>query len=154
MRLSIWFGESKLLGMLFELNPSKLEALFTIDKIRDAISSFKGDKSSSLDGFLMYFFQHFWSLICTDLVASFAQMHKFNIDFALINYGTLTLIYKTEAISSLLDFHLISVHGCLKFTKSLANRLQPFLDKLINSVQMVYNKNRDNFQCANKIIHR
>lgn len=75
-----------------------------------------------------------------------------------VNFVSLSLIPKEDAAKSPSEFRLINlIHNCLKiYTKVLANRLQLFLDKLIDLAWTAYVKGRsilDNFLCTNKILH-
>lgn len=44
---------------------------FTIEEIKEAVDSFKGDKSLGPNGFTMCFYQHFWDLVKDDMFSLF-----------------------------------------------------------------------------------
>ena len=92
------------------------------------------------------------------LLQFFNQLHTSNSNISRINYVTLTLIPKKEGTRAPSDFHLITlIHSYIKtFTKVSANRLQPFLEALIDPAQITYIRGRyilDNFFYANEILH-
>jgi hypothetical protein len=58
------------------------------------------NKALGLDGFLVEFFQAFWSLIKDDLLVMFREFHVGSLPLFNLNFGTITLIPKQKERSS------------------------------------------------------
>ena len=58
------------------VNPFDIECPFSKEEIKTNVFSVPGEKSPSLDGFLLYFYHHFWDLLKEDLLEIFQFLHR------------------------------------------------------------------------------
>lgn len=107
---------------------------FTPDEVKEAVFSFKGDKSPRPHSSSMCFYQRFWNMVQYEIIALFQRLFCKNLDLSRLNYAFLTLIPKNELPESPSNFWPINlVHSYIKIiSKVLANRVQPFLSVLID----------------------
>jgi hypothetical protein len=83
-----------------------LEADFSEQEIREAIFD------SYADGFSFMFYQKFWPIIKTDLIALFKSFEQDEDNIARLNYAMITLIPKEEEARNLKKFRPISLINC------------------------------------------
>ncbi|GAU34029.1 hypothetical protein TSUD_16170 [Trifolium subterraneum] len=118
---------------------------FTTEEIEEAVCSSDGNKSPGPDGFNYAFLKKFWELLKGDIRVMFDQFHG-NSCFpkSFLSYFV-TLIPKVSSPTSLSDFRLISLLGCLYklIAKVLAKRLAKVMDTIIASNQSTLIKGRN-----------
>jgi mannosylglycoprotein endo-beta-mannosidase len=124
---------------------------FTEEEIKAAITQMPDDKVPGLDGFTGSFFKRCWEIIKVDVMAVvhlFGDLHVEN--FHWLNSANIALLPKKEGAEEIVDYRPISlIHIVAKIlSKTLANRLGPFMDELVSNAQSAFIKKRsihDNF---------
>lgn len=132
--------------------PSELE-------IKLVLFEMHPNKSPGPDGFLAVFFQKNWFLLkeeITKLIQDFFESRHILNEF---NSTFITLIPKVEFPESPKDFRPISLCDTIYkiISKLLANRIKPFLDKIISPYQSVFVPGRqiaDNIVIAQRLFTR
>jgi len=117
---------------------SSLEAPFTQEEIKDTIFSMPSYKAPGPDGFTGIFFKECWEIIKYDLASAFNQLHNLNAQqLSLLNSANIILIPKKLDAKHVGDYRPISlIHSFAKiFSKLLANRLAPHLNRLVSNCQ-------------------
>ena len=71
---------------------------FTEPEIKKAVFAMKHNRAPGPDGFPIEFFQKFWNLVCTDLIALFEDFFKNKLDISRLNYGIIILIAKGQGL--------------------------------------------------------
>jgi hypothetical protein len=69
---------------------------FTEEEAKKALYQMEHNKSPGLDGFLIEFYQVFWEVIKTDLMALFHEFHRGRLPLYSLNFGTIILLPKCE----------------------------------------------------------
>jgi hypothetical protein len=75
---------------------SYLTSEFIEDEIRKVIFWMQHNKASGPDGFPVEFFQAFWDLIKTELMALFEEFHAGNLPLYNLNFGMIILLPKCK----------------------------------------------------------
>ena len=111
-------------------------------EIRETLGGMPKDKSSGPNGFPTEFYQHFWEIIKSDIIAVIRAFQRQGISLAPLNKATITLIPKKPNPTRPTDYRPISVINSIVkiITKLLANRLAPMLDSLIAPNQTAFVK--------------
>ena len=139
---------------------SSLEAPFTQEEIKDTIFSMPNDKAPGPVSFTGIFFKECWEIIKFDLTAAFNQLHNLNAQqLNLLNSANIILIPKKMDAKHVGDYRPISlIHSFAKiFSKLLANRLVPHLNRLVLNCQSAFIKRRciqDNFLYLQSTVRR
>ncbi|XP_020253777.1 uncharacterized protein LOC109830826 [Asparagus officinalis] len=139
-------------------NLSSLEASFSEEEVKHAVFSMNPNKAPGPDGFSLLFYQSFWDLIKSDLVALINFFGDNPSSLHRVNRVLITLIPKSKDIPTVKDFRPISLINCIFkiFTKALAIRLAPIMQDLIAPSQSAFQKGRstlDSILIANEMIH-
>ena len=115
--------------------------MFLKEEIKQSVFSLPGEKSPGPDGFPLYFYQYFWSVIMTGLVDPFKYFHQSESLDTLnsINQTFIALILKKKRTERIQDFRPISLlnNSYKIISKCLATRLS-----------LVLNCQMDDYQCA------
>ncbi|WVZ53561.1 hypothetical protein U9M48_004484, partial [Paspalum notatum var. saurae] len=114
-----------------------LSAPFTVDEVRAAIFQMEHNKAPGPDGFPPEFYQVFWNVIKTDLMALFDEFHKGNLALNRLNFGNITLIPKVGDASKIQQYRpicLLNVSFKI-FTKVATNRIVKVAHKIIRPSQ-------------------
>jgi hypothetical protein len=69
---------------------------FTEEEAKKALYQMEHNKSPGLDGFLIEFYQVFWEVIKTYLMALFHEFHRGRLPLYSLNFGTIILLPKCE----------------------------------------------------------
>ena len=139
---------------------SSLEEPFSQQEIKDTIDSMPMDKAPGPDGFTGIFFKECWEIIKDDLTAAFNQLHNLNAQgFDFIKLGQFFLLPKKLDAIKVGDYRPISLILSIakNFSKLLANRLAPHLNKLVSKCQSAFIKHRciqDNFLYIQNTVRR
>ncbi|XP_051135512.1 uncharacterized protein LOC127254464 [Andrographis paniculata] len=135
-----------------------MNAIPTIDEIRDVVFSMNSDSAAGPDGFSALFFQHYWSVVKNDV-------HNVVVEFF---YGvpmprsftstTIVLIPKVENPGEWSEYRPISLCNVTnKIVSKLVNmRLAKFLPKIVSPNQSGFVKGRsiyDNIVMAMEMVH-
>jgi Reverse transcriptase (RNA-dependent DNA polymerase) len=135
-----------------------LTASFTEQEIHDTVFSMNPNKASGPDDFSILFYQKFWNLIKCDILQMFTVFFNHQFDLSKLNKALICLIPEVVGIISIKDYRPISVLNCSFkfFTKVLATRFLPVLNRLIGINQHAFLKGRnimDNVIAAHEILH-
>ncbi|WVZ53557.1 LOW QUALITY PROTEIN: hypothetical protein U9M48_004480 [Paspalum notatum var. saurae] len=114
-----------------------LSAPFTVDEVRAAIFQLEHNKAPGPDGFPLEFYQVFWNVIKTDLMALFDEFHKGNLALNRLNFGNITLIPKVGDASKIQQYRPICLLNVSfkNFTKVATNRIVKVAHKIIRPSQ-------------------
>jgi hypothetical protein len=112
----------------------------TEKEVREAIFHMKHNKSPGPDGFPIEFYQVFWDLIKTDLMALFRDFHEGHLPLFSLNFGILTLIPKLKEVKMIQQYRPICMlNVSFKiFTKVLANRFTSVANRIIRPTQTAF----------------
>nr|CAD1820604.1 unnamed protein product [Ananas comosus var. bracteatus] len=154
-------NETVNLSSLYEAESVDLSSLhlpFTVDEVKSAIFSSAPEKATGLDGLLMLFYQHFWSILKDDIMKVFETFYDGSCNLTGLNSSWICPIPKKKDVVSAKDLRPISlVHSMPKLiSKVLAARLQSYMNQLINPYQATFMKGRyilDNFLTAHILAH-
>ena len=125
---------------------SFLEKDLTINKLKEALTSFADNKSPGEDGFSKEFYQTFFDLLCKDLLNSYNEAFCKGSLSVSQKRGTITLIPKgAENLTELKNWHPISLLNIdyKILSKVLARRMENILPKLVHSDQTGFVNGRD-----------
>jgi hypothetical protein len=97
-----------------------------MEEIHDAIFEMEHNKSSGLDGFPAEFYQHFWGVIKSDLVALFECFQKGDLPLYKLNFGVITLLPKKENATQIQQYRPICLPNVSFkiFTKVATNHIR------------------------------
>ena len=138
-------------------NLSHLEEDFSLEELKEAISSCHSKKAPGPAGFIGGFFKKCWDFIHGDLLLAFNQLHSLrDRQWKLLNTAHIVLLPK-EGASRATDYRPVSLmHSAAKIVcKMLASRLAPELPHLISQSQSAFIKGRsiqDNFIYVQNVI--
>lgn len=136
----------------------KLTSPFTIDEFKDALFQMDSNKSLGPDGHKPTFYKKFWNLLGPEIFSTTTFQLENNTFPSQINSFTIALISKSNNPKTMKDFIPISFRNILYkiISKTLANRLKPFLEKCISKEQSNFVEGHsilDNALIASEIIH-
>ncbi|KAL0355533.1 UNVERIFIED_CONTAM: putative mitochondrial protein [Sesamum radiatum] len=137
---------------------NELTRPFTPDEITSALLQMHPFKSPGPDGMSPFFFQKYWNIVGVDIcncVLDFLNNGSFN---PLLNFTQIVLIPKCSNPDNMTHFRPISLCNVVYklASKTIANRLKPFLDSIISPFQSAFVPDRlitDNVLVAYKINH-
>jgi Reverse transcriptase (RNA-dependent DNA polymerase) len=137
-----------------------LQGQFTEHELMTVIISWPNNKSPGPDDYTGEFLKKFKDTIIPDMLYTFncilttpdQAMNK-------LNYSYIVLIPKKEGVTKVKDYRPISLLNSMQkcFSKLLANRLQPIMEKLIHPSQMGFMKNihiNEGFLYAQELVTR
>lgn len=108
-----------------------------IEEVKKAIECCAGDKTPGPNGFSLAFFQHCWSTVKTEVMATIGEFQeRGNLEKSL-NVSFVVIIAKQEGASSMKDYRPISIMGSIYkiISKVLSIRLKKVLDETISTSQ-------------------
>jgi hypothetical protein len=150
-------GSSDFSGIGFDLTElltsdvrlHELESPFTKLEIDSIIKLLPSDKSLGPDGFNTNFIKKCWHIIAPDFYDLCDKFHHGEVCLRSINGSFIVLIPKMENPQKVGDYRPISLlNNSMKIlTKLLANRLQPFMPRLIHKNQYGFIKGRSIQDC-------
>jgi len=128
---------------------SSLELPFSNHEVDDIIRHLPTDKSPGPDGFNNEFLKKCWPVIKQDFYSLCTAFYNGQICLQSINGSHITLVPKIDGPTRISEFRPISLlNSSVKIlTKLLANRLQPFITKLVHLNQYGFIKNRSIQDC-------
>lgn len=96
------------------------------------------DGAPGPDGLPFMFFQTFWDVVKSDLIAMFESWHDHDLDIFRLYFAMITLIPKENDAKEMWKFRPISLLNCCFkiFTKVLTNRLALLIGKLILKIKL------------------
>jgi hypothetical protein len=97
-------------------------------------------KVSDPDGFPTEFYQHFWNIIKTDLLALFNEFHQGTLPLHRLNFDVITLLPKKVEATMIQQYRPICLLNLSFkiFTKVLTNRINLIAQKVIISSQTAF----------------
>jgi len=134
------------------LDLSTLAAEFSDGEIMHAVLETPVDRAPGPDGFTGRFYRAAWTVIKADVCAVFRALWAQDWrSFYLVNAANMVLLPKKDVPQGLKDYRPISLmHSFSKlFSKALALRLSPFMDRLVHANQTAFIRGRrihDNFR--------
>ena len=115
-------------------------------------------KALGPDGMSAIFFQKYWDVIGNDITCTVLNVLNSNMPIVDINRTNITLIRKTNNLSQMTDFRLISLSNVVYklVSKVLANCLKIILPQIISENQSAFLLERfitDNVLIAFELMH-
>jgi len=136
------------LPQLDENEAAQLNSEISVDEVIKAISALKSNKAPGPDGLPGELYKKFNVTLCPYLHRVFTQAHTDGVLPPTLTEAVITVIHKKgkdpEEVGSFRPISLLNQDGKL-FSKILANRLSPFLDKLIHPDQTGFIPGRNSF---------
>jgi hypothetical protein len=131
---------------------------FTADEVVSAIKGMKGLAAPGPDGLPAIFYHTYWDIIGPDIINMALNILNNGGDPSSLNTTHICLIPKTNNPSTHSEFRPISLcNVSLKIiTKTIANRIKPFLNDIISPNQSAFVPGRlitDNTLIANEVFH-
>ncbi|KAA3480597.1 reverse transcriptase [Gossypium australe] len=135
-----------------------LLSTYSVDEIQKALKGMGPTKAPGYDGFPALFFQKYWHIVGKDVEAFCLGVLNEGKNFDSTNRINIVLIPKTPNPTNLVNFRPISLCTILYklVVKTIANRLQDFIGKCIDSAQSAFVPGRlisDNVLIAYDILH-
>ena len=135
-----------------------LDAPFSEAEIKEAIFSCYPEGAPGPDGLSFLFYQKFWEIIKSDIMAMFTDFCQGTLDIQRLNFALVTLVPKVSEACNMKQFRPISLINCsLKmFSKLLTNRLGKVAQRLVATNQSAFIKGRyilESVVVANEIVH-
>ena len=150
-------GQSDNPELLFDLsalitgfqNLDSLMEPFTKEEIDDIVKSIPADRAPGPDGFNGFFLKKCWHIVKEDIYKLCFDFYNGIVDLQPINNSYITLVPKINNPSRVNDYRPISLLNIVLkiLTKLLANRLQPFLLKMVHQNQYGFIRNRTIQDC-------
>jgi hypothetical protein len=111
-----------------------LSTPLTEKEIKGAIDSCYAEGAPGPDGLPFLFYQKFWDIVKSDILALFQDFHDGNLDLYRLNFSLLTLIPKEQGARNMKKFRPISLCNCRFkiFSKVLTLRLGKIANRLIS----------------------
>ncbi|GKV26314.1 hypothetical protein SLEP1_g35645 [Rubroshorea leprosula] len=143
---------------LSDMDRGMLEAEFTIEEIREVVSSCASDKALGPDGFNFHFIKSIWETIEGDIINFLNEFHQNGRLVCGLNVSYITLVPKKKNPTTLQEYRPITMVGCLYkiLAKILSNRLKKVIGKIINSSQSAFLEGRqlvDGVLALNELVH-
>ncbi|KAA3479552.1 reverse transcriptase [Gossypium australe] len=140
-----------------EIN-SALLSTYSVEEIQKALKGMGPTKAPGFDGFPALFFQKYWHIAGKDVEAFCLGVLNEGKDFESTNRTDIVLIPKSSHPTNLVAFRPTSLCTILYklVAKTIANRLQDFIGKCIDSAQSAFVPSRlisDNVLIAYEILH-
>nr|XP_048324609.1 uncharacterized protein LOC107411957 [Ziziphus jujuba var. spinosa] len=153
----VWRQKSREGGITANDNWS-MEVIPTAEEIHNTVKSMHPIKAPGPDGMPALFFQKYWSTVGEDVVSLIQNAFRTIIFPPAINNTYMVLIPKTNQISSFNHLRPISLCNSVykALSKLLADRIRPFLDKIISPFQAAFIPGRwigENSILANELVH-
>ncbi|KAL3825323.1 hypothetical protein ACJIZ3_021352 [Penstemon smallii] len=140
-----------------EMNADFLKE-FTTEEIKKALDSMHPLKSPGPDGFPVIFYQRFWHIVKNDVTRWVLQLLNHKVLPASCNFTYIVLIPKCPNPQSMAQFRPISLSNVVYkiASKSIVNRLKPFMNDIISESQSAFVPSRlisDNILIAYELAH-
>ncbi|GAA0183546.1 hypothetical protein LIER_31085 [Lithospermum erythrorhizon] len=127
------------------------------EKIRAALFDIGNEKAPGLDGYSSAFFKFQWDLVGNDVCMAVKEFFATEVLLKSWNHTILALLPKTSGSPRVGDFRPIGLTNVLYkvITKILAQRMAPFLPRLVDKAQGAFVKDRnivDNICIAQELV--
>lgn len=144
-----------------QLNQHVVDALLaqvTLEEVHKAVCSMKSYKAPGPDGFQPIFFKHLWELVKTDLLILVQQAFERGYFETCLSKILIVLHPKVDQPLRFKELRPISLCNVTykMITKVVVQRLRPYLDELIGSLQSSFIPDRgtkDNAILAQEVVH-
>lgn len=118
----------------------------------------KGLVSSGMDGLPTCFYHHYWDVLGKDIINHILNILSNHGNVVHINQTYICLVLKKSNTLIPTNFHLISLCNVIlkMVTKTIANRIKPYLDNMVNANQSAFILNiliNDNIILAYESFH-
>ena len=126
---------------LSTLGDTQIDHCFSEEEVWKTILEIPVDKAPGPDGFTGAFYRHAWPIIKEDVMNAFHALWSLDgRSLYLLNQAYIFLLRKKPDACLVSDFRPISlIHSFIKlFTKVLAGRLAPQMDKLVSLNQSAF----------------
>jgi hypothetical protein len=142
---------------------ASLDTCFTEEEVWQAIQDMPIDKAPGPDSFTGLFYRTAWPIIKSDTLQAFHALWSLDgRNLHLLNQAYMVLLKKKSDAEVIGDYRPISlIHSFAKlFTKVLARRLTPHMQKLVKMNQSAFIQTRlihENYKavnCTGKFLHR
>jgi hypothetical protein len=125
---------------LSEIESNILTYPFIEEEVFEAIFNMEHNKALGPHGFPAEFYQVFWPIIKSDLMAMFVQLKDGDLSLYKLNFGVITLLPKKEDVSRIeqyISICLLNVSFKI-FTKVGTNRATVIVHKVIRPTQSAF----------------
>ncbi|KAK9668284.1 hypothetical protein RND81_13G047800 [Saponaria officinalis] len=135
-----------------------LDASPSNEEIHDALFQMHPNKAPGPDGMHAMFYQKHWEIVGRDICSFIQKWWDGGCNLHTVNSTSVVLIPKCASPSKITDFRPISLCNVLYkiISKTMANRLKPFLNNIISDNQSAFTPGRhitDNALVAFEIFH-
>ncbi|KAJ9701497.1 hypothetical protein PVL29_006726 [Vitis rotundifolia] len=129
---------------------ARLEEMFSVEEVFQALSELKGDKAPGPDGFPIAFWQFCWEFVKDELMGFFKDFFERGKFVRSLNATFLVLVPKKGGADDLRDYRPISLVGGLYkiLAKVLANRLKKVVGKVVSPTQNAFVEGRQILDAA------
>lgn len=113
---------------------------FTEKEIKEAVFQMEHNKSPRPDGFPVEFYQVFWDIIKSDLIALFNDFYEERLPLHSLNFGVITLLPKIMDATKIQQYRpicLLNVSFKI-FTKVATNRLMRVASNAVRPSQTAF----------------
>lgn len=130
----------------------------TIEEITNIVKSMTGLKTPGPDGMPTIFYTHYWDIVGPLFVRSIQRFFQTGFLLKELNNSFITIIPKQQGACSFNEFRPISLSNVSYkvISKIIANRIKPFLERLVSPNQTAFIEGRwinENGILAQEIIH-
>lgn len=144
------------LSQLDEEESAQLDSEISVEEIQRAITSLKSNKAPGPDGLPGELYKKFNEILCPYLHRMFIQANNDGVLPPTLTEAVITVIYKKdkdpEEVGSYRPISLLNQDGKL-FSKVLANRVNPLLNKLVHPDQTGFIPNRHSFHNLRRLFN-
>lgn len=113
-------------NVLTDANKDMLSSDFTLKAIKEVVFNMAHNKACGPGGFPIEFYQHFWPIICEDLLLLFKDFSNGKLDISRINYGIVTLLPRGQGANKIQMYRPI----CLSNVLSKSSPKQLIIEEL------------------------
>jgi hypothetical protein len=133
-------GQGENVQSITEAQVGELTNGFSEDEVRRAVWSLNAEGCLGPDGFPVFFFKEFWSLVGVNVMQMMEEFGRKNKGFDKLNIYYLFLLPKKEGAEIIQNFRLIALSNAmyLLVAKVLANMLKDLLGDLVSPVRTAF----------------
>jgi hypothetical protein len=98
---------------LSENDNTYLTRPFTIEEVKNTLSSMESNRAPGPDDIPTEFYQHCWELVKNDVMNLFYRFHNGSLNLQRLNYGVITLLPKMADANKIQQYRPIGPSACL-----------------------------------------
>lgn len=119
-----------------------MEIPFSKEEIKKVTFDLGADKAPGLDGFLLSFFQKYWTIVEHDIISLYESFYDGSVNLERINWASIALFSKKDNQKSAADFRPICLinYSFKILSKILASLMSRILNFLIDHSQTAFMK--------------